>query len=152
MAYVGWPTTASDDTNVAYLFSEANLVALRDQIATALAGVDPQGRTIHVSLENIAGMLSNVYRNSTRAKIGDIHSRYIVPQDQGRCDLREINNITVNIIVRTIRDQYDTIENNKKLSIWTTVLGDFNKEGLRSHAPIKIRRRHPQYMAFNMNY
>ena len=152
MAYVGWPTTAADDTNVAYLFSEANLLALREQIANALAGVDPQGRTIHVSLENIAGMLSNVYRNSTRARIGDIHSRYIVPQDQARCDLREINNITVNIIVRTIRDQYDTIENNKKLSVWTTVLGDFNKEGLRSHAPIKIRRRHPQYMAFNMNY
>ena len=30
--------------------------------------------------------------------------------------------------------------------------GDFNKEGLRAYPPIKLRNKHPQYMAFNMNY
>ena len=35
-------------------------------------------------------------------------------------------------------------ENNKKLTIWTTVFGDFNSHGLRSHAPIKLRERKPQ--------
>ena len=44
------------------------------------------------------------------------------------------------------------IEANKKLTIWNTVYGDFNKEGLRGHSQIKIREKHPQYMAFNMNY
>ena len=38
-------------------------------------------------------------------------------------------------------------------NIWTgTLYGDFNKAGLRRHPKIKLRERHPQYMAFNMNY
>lgn len=152
MAYVGWNATSSGDKTLEYLFSEANLTALQGQIADALVGVDPQGRRIMMALDKIANVLTNVYQNSTRTHVGDIHSRYIVPQDQSRCDPREINNVTVNIIVRSIRDEYETIANNKKLTIWTTVLGDFNKEGLRSHPPIKIRRKHPQHMAFNMNY
>lgn len=152
MAYVGWDYTSGSEKDLEYLFSEANLVTLRDQIAESLVGVDPQGRKIHVALDKIASVLGNVYQNTTRQRIGDIHSRYIVPQDQARCDIREINNTTANIVVRAIRDEYETIENNKKLSVWSTLYGDFNKEGLRSHAPLKIRRRHPQYMAFNMNY
>jgi len=51
-----------------------------------------------------------------------------------------------------IKNQMEMEQANKKLTVWTTLLGDFNKEGLRAHAPIKLRRRHPQYMAFNMNY
>jgi hypothetical protein len=152
MAYVGWDATSSGDKNLEYLFSEANLTALQRQVADALVGVDPQGRKIMVALDKIANVLTNVYQNVTRTRVGDIYSRYVVPQDQSRCDLREVNNVAVNIIVRSIRDEYETIENNKKLTVWTTVLGDFNKEGLRSHPPIKIRRRHPQHMAFNMNY
>ena len=61
-------------------------------------------------------------------------------------------NQTVNIIVSAIKDEIEITEQNKKLTAWTTVLGDFNEQGLRSHAPIKLRERHPQYMAFNMNY
>lgn len=152
MSYVGWETTSNDDANLYFLFSETNLVALRDQIADALYGVDPQGRKIHVALDKIANVLSNVYRNVKRTRVGDIHSRFIVPQEQLRCDMREINNVTVNIIVRAIKDEYETTENNKKLTVWNSLYGDFNKEGLRAHAPIKIRRKHPQYMAFNFNY
>jgi hypothetical protein len=43
-------------------------------------------------------------------------------------------------------------ENNKKLTIWTTVLGDFNEHGLRSYAPIKIRENNINKVRFNMNY
>jgi hypothetical protein len=75
-----------------------------------------------------------------------------VPQAQARCDMRSIINQTINIITSQIRNEMEMAQNNKKLTVWTTLLGDFNKEGLRSHAPIKIRRKHPQYMAFNMNY
>jgi hypothetical protein len=148
MAYVGWESTVESDL----LFSEGNLNALSAQISDCLQGVDPQGRTIRVALDKIAGVLSNVYKNQTRPRVGDIFSRYIIPQNQDRCDLREINNQAVNIIVRSIKDEIEMAENNKKLTVWTTVLGDFNKEGLRAHPPLKIRRRHPQHMAFNMNY
>jgi len=58
----------------------------------------------------------------------------------------------MNIIISQIKNQTEMEEQNKKLTVWSTLLGDFNKEGLRSHPPIKIRRNHPQYMAFNMNY
>ena len=44
------------------------------------------------------------------------------------------------------------IEENHKLSVWNTIYGEFNEKGLRAHPPIKIRKKHPQYMAFNMNY
>lgn len=152
MAYVGWQNTSNDDPTITYLFSEANLMALQAQIAHALQGVEPQGREIRVTLPRIAEVLSNMYQNATRTRVGDIYSRYIVPQDQNRCDVREINNLTINVIVRAVKDEYETIANNQRLTVWSTLLGDFNKEGLRSHPPIKIRRRHPQYMAFNMNY
>jgi len=152
MAYVGWENTSANDPLLEYLFSVENLQQLSQTISKKLEGVDPQGRTIQVSLDKIANVLSNMYRNATRMQIGDIYSRYVVPQCSSRCDVSEINNLTMNTIIKAIRDEYETIENNKKLTVWTTVLGDFNKEGLRSHGPIKIRRRHPQYMAFNWNY
>jgi len=151
-AFVGWENTIAGDCMVNTLFSEQNIMSLQNAIKDALHGVDPTGKNIIVTPEQITGVLSTTYRNSTRPNIGDIHSRFIVPQNEPRCDLRSINNQTMNIIIRTIRDEIETAENNKKLSIWSTVYGDFNKEGLRAHPPIKIRRKHPQYMAFNMKY
>jgi len=152
MANVGWDVTADQNEQLDYLYSDSNLDQLSKTITSALQGVDPYNRNIIVSKENIASVLSNVYRFGTRQNIGDIHSRFIIPQSQPRCDIRSINNQTMNIIISQIKNQTEMETNNKKLTVWSTLLGDFNKEGLRSHAPIKIRRNHPQYMAFNMNY
>ena len=152
MANVGWEETNDGNCEVQSLFSTAILESISQAITRNLTGVDPEGRPIIVSHENIASVVSNVYRFGTRQNVGDIHSRYIVPQAQARCDMRSIINQTINIITSQIRNEMEMAQNNKKLTVWTTLLGDFNKEGLRSHAPIKIRRKHPQYMAFNMNY
>ena len=152
MANVGWPTTNEGNQALEFLFSEENLQNMSDTITRSLDGVDPQGRSIRVSPENIARVLSNVYRFGTRTQIGDIHSRFIVPPSELRCDLRNIVNQALNIIITQIRNQTEMETYNKSLTVWTTVLGDFNEHGLRGHAPIKIRRKHPQYMAFNMNY
>jgi hypothetical protein len=151
-AYVGWQNTSSNDCEIETLYSPENIRAISDAITQALDGVDPTGKKIVVCPDKIVNVLSNMYRNSTRPNIGDIHSRFIIPQSQPRCDMRSIMNQTINVIVRSIRDEIETIENNKQLSIWSTVYGDFNKEGIRAHPPIKIRRRHPQYMAFHMKY
>jgi hypothetical protein len=43
-------------------------------------------------------------------------------------------------------------DNNSKLTIWTTVLGDFNEHGLQSHPKIKLREKRPAPLQFNMNY
>lgn len=152
MANVGWADTSEGVPGIDTLFSDQNVASLSDAITRALDGVDPRGRRIVVPRDNIVEVLSSVYRFGTRQNIGDIYTRYIVPQAEARCDLRSINNQTINIIVSGLRDSIQMEENNKKLTVWTTLLGDFNREGLRSHAPIKIKRRHPQYMAFNMNY
>ena len=152
MANVGWESTIDGNSEVAFLFSDANLEQLSQAITRALVGVRQDNKQIIVSKENIASVMSNVYRFGTRQNIGDIHSRFIVPQSELRCDLRSINNQTMNIIVSQIKNQVEMEQNNQKLSVWSTLYGDFNKEGLRSHPPIKIRRKHAQYMAFNMNY
>lgn len=151
-AFVGWSNTSDNDMFLCALYSASNIDSLSKAITEALQGVHPENKRIIVPNDIIVQMLSNVYRNGTRPNIGDIHSRYIVPQNEPRCDIRSINNQTINIIVRSIKDEFEVTENNKRLSVWSTLYGDFNKEGLRSHPPIKIRRRHPQYMAFNMNY
>jgi len=150
LAHVGWDYTVNANTQK--LFSKDNLDSISREITKALEGVDPQGRSIRVPHERICEVLSSVFRFATRPNIGDIHSRFIIANSQKRCDTRDIIDQTINIIVRSITDETETIENNKKLTIWSTLYGDFNEQGLRAHAPIKIRRKHPQYMAFNMNY
>jgi hypothetical protein len=150
--YVGWTNTSSQDANLNYLYSPENLLELQVVIKNSLKGVHPEGKDIIVSTNQIAEVLSNVYENGTRTGIGDIYSRYIIEQEKPRCDIRTLNNQTVQAIVNQIKTEFEVQENNKKLTIWTSVYGDFNKEGLRAHPPIKIRKKHPQYMAFNMNY
>jgi hypothetical protein len=152
MANVGWEETSAGNCELNSMYSEPQLEAMSKAITKLLEGVDPENRPIIVSNENIASVMSNVYRFGTRTNIGDIYSRFIVPQAEARNDMRTIMNQTINIIVGNIKNQMEMEQANKKLTVWTTLLGDFNKEGLRAHAPIKLRRRHPQYMAFNMNY
>ena len=58
----------------------------------------------------------------------------------------------IEVITSDVSNNLEMEENNRKLSIWTTVYGDFNQSGLRQHAPIKIRKKRPQPLMFNMNY
>ena len=72
------------------------------------------------------------------------------PQTTPRNDIETINKQTIQVIVNMLRVQFETEENNKKLTVWNTIYGDFNKKAYE--ITIKLRNRHPQYMAFNMNY
>ena len=103
-------------------------------------------------METIASVISNIFQNVNRTQIGDIYTVFTIPQETPRNDVHTINEQTVQAIVSMLRNQFEIEENNKKLTVWNTMYGDFNKEGLRSHPPIKLRNRHPQYMAFNMKY
>ena len=151
--YVGWEQTVDDNEKYAFIFSQQNMDYLSATISDALRGVDPQNRKIIIPDDKIANVLSTVYKYGTRANVGDIHSRYIVGPIETRNDIKDINNQTINIIVSAIRDEVQMTEQNKNLSVWdAALLGDFNRQGLRAHAPIKIRKKHPQYMAFFQNY
>lgn len=151
-AHVGWEQTSDDSVALNYLFSNSTLDLISNEISDALRGVDPEGRRIVIPHDKIANVLSSVYRHGTRTEIGNIYATFTIPDIQSRNDIRNIINQTINIVVSAIKNEFEIIENNKKLSVWNTVLGDFNTEGLRQHAPIKLRTRHPMYMAFNMNY
>jgi hypothetical protein len=151
-SYVGWEHTSQMDDHLKYLYSVENLSNLQKIITKSLEGVHPDGKDIIVPLNEIASSLSNIFENANRTNIGDIHTRYIVPQETPRNDCKTINEQTIQAIVSLLRTQFQVEKNNKKLTVWNTLYGDFNKEGLRAYPPIKLRNKHPQYMAFNMNY
>jgi len=151
-AFVGYEQNAADMPLTQYLFSDKNLEILSTIITDVCQGLDEQGRRIVVPPNTIAGVLSSVLRDGRRTHVGDIYTRFTIPQDHARNDADDINLQTINIITSAVRDEYETIRNNKRLSVWSTVLGDFNRQGLRAYPPLKIRERAPQRMMFNMNY
>lgn len=149
---VGWQQTVDDSDKYKFIFSQKNLDYLSNTISDALRGVDPQNRRIIIPHDKICNVLSTVYKYGTRTNVGDIYTRYNIEPIEVRNDIKDINNQTINIIVSAIRDEVEMTENNKTLSVWNTLYGDFNKNQLRAHAPIKIRKRTPQRMMFNMIY
>jgi hypothetical protein len=66
--------------------------------------------------------------------------------------VNDLINQTVSVIVNDVKNNIEMENNNSQLNIWNSVLGDQNSLGLRSHAPIKIRKKKPQSLMFNMKY
>lgn len=149
LRFVGYEQTGSA-LNKLYAPETINMVSKK--ITELLMGVDPQNRPILVPDENICNIISNCY-DSYRPQTGDIHTRYIIMKGQGDVsDVQNILNQTIEIITSQVRTTLGMEQNNEKLTVWTTVLGDFNEHGLRQHAPIKILNKRPNPMQFNMNY
>ncbi len=59
---------------------------------------------------------------------------------------------TIEIIYSTLKNEMEMETYNAGLSVWNTSYGEFNSQGLRQHAPIKLRLNRPTAMLFNMNY
>ncbi len=153
MAYAGWEWTQNSSSLVSDLFNAENISKLSKQITEALKGVDSEGRDIVVPNDTITGLLSTFVRDGKRTGVGDMYTTDIMTLEIPRNDYQNIMEQTINVIVNQIRTEYETIECNRKLNRWdATVLGDFNALGLRRHAPIKLRNKHPGHMQFNMNY
>lgn len=141
------------DNEMSYqLFSTQNLENISKKITQLLDGLDPEGRPIIVHHDTISMVLSNVYQQF-RPPTGDIYSRYTIDAPTQQINYyQQMINETIEIIVSANRNQIETIINNSKLTIWTTLLGDFNEHGLQSHSSIKIREKRPDSFQFNMNY
>ena len=149
MKYVGWK---GGNKYIKKYFSKETVDLISRKIKELTLGVDPHNMPIKVPDENISLIMSSVY-DSFKPPTGDIYSRYIIPSGMSpESYIQQMINQTIQIITSQITTTLKTEEYNKSLTIWTTVLGDFNEKGLRSHAPIKIRRRRPNPMQFNMNY
>lgn len=148
--YVGWDVSKNDSFST--LFNRENVLVYQKRITELLQGVEPSNRPIIVPVDTILSVMYQCYQ-SNQPQTGDIYSRYIQAENTlNRDDLTNIVNRAINIIVSQIRTEYAMIACNNKLTVWTTVLGDFNREGLRSHDVIKLRKRGPERMQFNMNY
>ncbi len=150
--YVGWESTINDNRTYQFLWNPDRLRIYQQKITQLLEGTSPDGRPIVVPIETISNVLFQCFE-SNKPQVGDIYSRYIQGETEShRNDVRDIVDRAINIIVNQITTEYEMITNNQKLTVWNTLYGDFNKEGLRAHPPIKIRKRRSERMQFNMNY
>lgn len=147
--YVGY-----DDSfmpTVRSLFSESTVRFIQKMVFDMSKAYFPQG--VLVKCYIIASVLDTVF-NNFRPPTADIYSRFVIPVD----DVAN-NDYISNIISQTARIVLDDVVNslgmertNQNLDIWTTVLGDFNKHGLRSHDQIKTLENKPPSGLFFENY
>lgn len=149
--YVGWETQTSWNTFLMKLFSKQTVKTIQQKTSEYLMGVDEQGRKIVPSERIIESALLGVF-NNYRPNTGDIYGKYTVVNDNSRDDYSYIVDQVISLLVRNIRNDLEMQHNNSKLTIWTTLLGDFNEHGLRQYPPIKVRNKRPDPMLFHMRY
>lgn len=133
-------------------FDAETVRTISRKVTELTMGVDPNNRPIVVPTKTICSIMSDIY-DSYRPPTGDIYSRYIVPSGtSSESYVQSMIDQVIEVITADIRNNLGMEECNKKLSIWTTVLGDFNSHSLRSHSFIKVRNKRPTPMQFFMNY
>jgi hypothetical protein len=134
-----------------YLFTCENIALIQKKTTELLRGVLPDGRSLVVTQRVIVAAMDSVIQGYT-PQVAAIYSRYTINDEPIVYYARDIIDRTINFIVQSLRNEYDVIKANFDLSIWDTVLGDFNRKGLMPHDKIKIRKNRPDPMQFNMNY
>ncbi len=144
--HVGWQ---EQNPCISEYYSKETLKTISHRVTELLQGVDPQNRPIIVPDHIISNVMDSVY-NTYRPETGDIYARYNIPSSGSY--VQNMIEQTVQIITADVKNNLGMEECNSKLSIWTTVLGDFNEAGLQSHPQIKIRNKRPTPFQFQMNY
>lgn len=144
-------TSDCGESCIQQYYSKKNIDKISCKITELLQGVDKYNRPIIVPDKTIRNIMNAVYTNF-RPETGDIYSRYNIPKSAPPNYMQRMIDEVINIITTDVKVNLGMEEYNSKLTAWTTVLGDFNDHGLRSHAPIKLREKRPQQMAFQMNY
>jgi hypothetical protein len=149
--YVGWDSVSSWNSLTRRLFTKRSVYLVQNKTSEYLNGVDPLGRKIIPSEKMVTSALYNVFADHI-PQTGDIYGRYTIRDDSNRDDYSYIIDKTISLLVGSIRTEMGMQEQNEKLTIWTTVLGDFNEHGLRQTPPIKLRHKRPDTMLFHMKY
>ena len=146
--YVGY----AGQEDIDKYFDPMTVSLISKKITQLLQGVDPKNRPIIVPDQMILNVLDSVNLNF-RPPTGDIYARYNIPTGEN-CPsyIQQMIDQAIEIIYADVKNNLEMEENNKKLTIWTTVLGDFNEHQLRSHSIIKVQEKRPNPMQFNMNY
>jgi|UniRef100_A0A6C0KGU9 hypothetical protein len=150
--YVGWNTISDWNPLTQKLFTKTTVNMIAQKVADYLTGVDANGRRIIPSERVVISALFGIFKEHV-PRTGDIYGKFLVVDDSKRNDYAYIVDKTISLLVQGIRDDLGMAEQNQKLTIWTTVLGDFNEHGLRQHPPLKINNgKRPDPMLFHMRY
>jgi hypothetical protein len=147
--FIGWQQSEQGFDKV--FFSMQNLHSISERLKDLLKCLRKDGKPIIVSDRVIAHIMSEVF-SKNRPQLGDMYTMLNIPADKARNDLKTMNNMVVQIIFNNIKTEYEMEENNRGLTVWTTVLGDFNKHGLRQYTDIKLNKKNINKVRFNMNY
>jgi hypothetical protein len=148
MRYVGWK---QDYDCIKKFYSKDTINLISRKVTELTRGIDPYNRKIIVPDARICEVLDGVYQQY-RPPVGDIYSRYIVPNNEQHNMVQSMIDQTIEIITDFIKNEIGIEKENQKLSAWVQVYGDFNTNGLRQHSIIKTRNKKPWTMQFNMNY
>jgi len=149
--YVGWFTVADWNPLVQRLFTKTTIRVIQEKTSQYLLGVEPNGKKIVPTERVVIAALYGIFKNF-HPTTGDIYGKYLVVDQTQRDDYSYIIDQTISLLVQGIRDDIGMAEQNQKLTIWTTVMGDFNEHGLRQYPPIKINNKRPDPMLFHMRY
>ena len=153
MRFVGWSQNFRSTDCLNELFSCETVDTISRKITELTMGIGEDNRPIVVPTSTICSVMSDVYINQ-RPKVGDIYSRYIIPDSGLRNDVLEIINKTIEIIYSNIKTSMGMEKCNSQLTIWDTVYGEGNPKGLNSvpHGFAKISHKRPMQMFFFSNY
>ena len=133
-------------------FSNDTIRMISNKLTDLLMGVAPNNRPIIIPDKTICSVMDTIYQ-SFRPRTGDIFTRYNIANGSTTPSyVQQLIDQTIEVIYSDVRNNLGMEENNKKLSVWTTLLGEFNEHQLRSHPPIKIKQRRPNPFEFHMNY
>ena len=150
LKYIGY--TENDNPCIKKYFSSTTIKNIQQKVTELTLGVDPHNRPIQVSENVICNVMSDIH-DSFRPAVGDIFTRYSIPTGSTSVSyVDDMINQVIEVIVSDIKNTTMMEENNKKLTAWTTLLGDFNEHNLRSHSIIKVQNKRPAPFQFNMNY
>jgi len=149
--YVGYSASANETPGFDALFSDGTINMISNAVTHYLGKDLANGRPIIVPNERILSVMSEMVHNY-KAETGDIFTRLNIPNNnEDMCQKMVYRTITV--IVDNVRNTLEMENINGKLSIWDTVLGEFNEKGLRSHAPLTAEIDNTRRLfQFNMNY
>jgi hypothetical protein len=128
-------------------FSKETVDSISLKVTELTLGVDPQNRPIIVPRNRICDVMSQIYY-AYRPPTAAIYSRYVIPTNEPINYVQDMIDQTIEIIVSDIRNNLGMEECNSKLSVWTTVLGDFNTHGLIGHDVIKVRNKRPSHAGY----
>lgn len=138
--------------NLNSFFNQETVRFISKKVSELLQGVHPENKRIVVPDKNIIAVMNQVYTNF-RIPVGDIYSRYHIPsQEKNQNYTDEMIDQVIETITSYVRNTMGIEENNSKLTVWSTVYGDFNAQGLRRYSTMKLRLKRPSSFQIHMKY